>query len=215
MRDALLLSLKTAGLATILSVIIGTGIAYVLARRRFPGRRLAEGLTLLPLVLPPTVLGYYLLVAMGRDTFLGRWYRWLTGADLVFDFSGIVVAACVSGIPLFIRQAQVAFAGVDPELETSARAYGAGEWQVFFYITVPLARRGLIAGTVLAFARALGEFGATFMVGANIPGRTRTLPLAVYNAWLANDDATALGLCLLLSGIALTVAVLATHLSES
>lgn len=213
MREWLLLSLQVAACSTLLTILLGTGIAYLLARRRFPGRSLVEGLSLLPLVLPPTVLGYYLLVALGADSTPGRWYAWITGADLVFSFNGIVLAAFVGSTPLFIRQAQVAFAEVDRDLEDSARSCGASEWQVFRHVTLPLARRGLIAGTVLAFARALGDFGATLMVGGNIPGRTRTLSLAVYDAWQAGDDATASGLALLLASIALVVAIYASHLT--
>lgn len=213
MREWLLLSLQVAACSTLLTILLGTGIAYLLARKRFPGRSLVEGLSLLPLVLPPTVLGYYLLVALGADSTPGRWYARITGTDLVFSFNGIVLAAFIGSIPLFIRQAQVAFAEVDRDLENSARSCGAGEWQVFRYITLPLSRRGLIAGTVLAFARALGDFGATLMVGGNIPGRTRTLSLAVYDAWQAGDSATASGLALLLVSIALVIAIYASHLT--
>jgi molybdate transport system permease protein len=213
MREWIALSLKVSACATLLTLLFGTGIAYLLARKRFPGRSLLEGITLLPLVLPPTVLGYYLLVALGAEGAVGRWYHRMTGSDLVFSFSGIVIAAWVGSIPLFIRQAQVAFAEIDPDLENAARSSGAGEWQVFRHITVPLARRGLIAGTVLAFARALGDFGATLMVGGNIPGQTRTLSLAVYDTWQAGEDATASSLAMLLSAIALFVAVSAARLS--
>ncbi len=215
MQEELLLSLKAAACATALSVLLGTGVAYALARRRFPGRPLAEGVALMPLVLPPTVLGYYLLVVLGRHSAIGRGYYRLTGHDLVFEFSGIVIAACIASIPLFIRQAQVAFSEIDPDLEDAARNCGASPWQVFWHVTVPLARRGLVAGTVLAFARALGDFGATLMVGGSIPGRTRTLPLALYDAWQAGDDRIALGLSLLLSAVALIVAVFSARLSHS
>lgn len=214
MTDILLLSLRVAVCATALAVLFGTGIAYLLAKRRFPGRSLAEGLTLLPLVMPPTVLGYYLLVAMGRESLPGRWYHRLTGADLVFEFNGIVLAACLAGIPLFIRQAQVAFAEMDPDLEASALTCGANEWQVFRYVIAPLARRGLIAGTALTFARALGDFGATLMVGGSVPGRTRTLSLAVYDSWQAGENQTARNLSLLLFAAALVVAVAAARLSQ-
>lgn len=214
MREWLLLSLQVSLCATLLTVLLGTGAAYLLARRRFPCRSLAEGIALLPLVMPPTVLGYYLLVAMGADSPLGRLYTRLTGADIVFSFTGIVIAAFVGSMPLYIRQAQVAFAEVDRDMESAARSSGASEWQVFRYITLPLARRGIIAGTVLAFARALGDFGATLMVGGNIPGRTRTLSLAVYDTWQAGDNATASGLALLLVSVALCVAVFASYLTE-
>jgi molybdate transport system permease protein len=215
MGEWLLLSLKVSVSATVLAILAGTPIAYLLARGRFPGRSLVEGISLLPLVMPPTVLGYYLLVAFGSDSALGRMYTRLTGADLVFSVHGIVLAAFIGGIPLFIRQAQVAFSEIDPDLESAARSSGATGWQVFRYITAPLARRGLIAGAVLAFARALGDFGATLMVGANIPGRTRTLALAVYNSWEAGDDATASSLALLLAAVALVVAVAASAMTRS
>lgn len=214
MREWLLLSLQVSLCATLLTLLAGTGAAYLLARRRFPLRSLAEGTVLLPMVMPPTVLGYYLLVAMGADSPVGRLYTRLTGADIVFSFTGIVIAAFVGSMPLYIRQAQVAFAEVDRDMESAARSSGASEWQVFRYITLPLARRGIIAGTVLAFARALGDFGATLMVGGNIPGRTRTLSLAVYDAWQAGDNATASGLALLLVSVALCVAVFASSLTE-
>jgi molybdate transport system permease protein len=214
MKEWLLLSLKVSICTTLLTLLLGTGVAYLLARRRFPGRSVVEALSLLPLVMPPTVLGYYLLVVMGVDSAVGRWYTRLTGTDLVFSFTGIVIAAFVGSIPLFIRQAQVAFAEVDRDLEDSARSCGASEGQVFRYITLPLARRGLIAGTVLAFARSLGDFGATLMVGGNIPGQTRTLALAVYDTWQAGDNATASGLALLLASVAFFIAIFASRLTQ-
>ena len=214
MREPLLLSLQVSLCATLLAVTIGTGIAYVLAKRRFPGKALAQGLSVLPMVLPPTVLGYALLVAMGPDSGPGRAYRRLTGSDLTFSFNGIVVAACVAAVPFFIWQAQVAFSDVDRDLEDSARTEGAGEWSVFQSITIPLAARGMIAGAVLTFARALGDFGATLMVGGSIPGRTHTLPLAVYDAWQANQTGLAQGLSLLLAAAALVVSVSAAKLTQ-
>jgi molybdate transport system permease protein len=212
--DPLYLSLKVTLTSTLISMVLGVSIAWILARKRFPGRSLAEGISLTPLVLPPTVLGYYLLVAMGADSAIGRWYHGLTGSQLVFDFNGIVIAACIGSLPLLIRQAQVAFQEIDRDLEDAARSSGASEWQVFRHITVPLARRGIIAGTALAFARALGDFGATLMVGANLPGRTRTLPLAVYNAYYAGDGETAKRLSILLAAIAIVIGVLAARLSH-
>ena len=214
MDSPLFLSLKVSAAATALAVLVGTAVAYILAKRRFPGKALAQGLSVLPMVLPPTVLGYALLVAMGRDSAVGRWYRALTGADLVFTFNGIVVAACLASIPFYIWQTQVAFSEVERDLEDSARTEGAGEWGVFQRITVPLAIRGIIAGTVLTFARALGDFGATLMVGGAIPGHTETLPLAVYDAWQAGEHHLARGLSLLLAAMALVVAVAAARLTQ-
>lgn len=211
----LVLSLQVAFCATLLSVLVGTPVAYLLAKRRFPGRSLAEGLTILPLVLPPTVLGYYLLVLLGRNSAAGRLYERLFGTPLVFAFNGIVAAACVASLPLFVRQAQVAFASVDEEILDAGRMDGAGSAALLRYILLPLARPGLLAGGTLAFARALGDFGATLMVSGSIPGKTLTLPLRLYNAYANGEERTALGLSLLLSAIALTVSVLAARLNET
>ena len=211
------LSLKVACASTLLAILIGAPVAWALAKLRFPGKPLVEGITLLPLVLPPTVLGYYLLVTLAPMSGVGRLWHRLTGSDLAltFNFSGIVVAACIASIAQFLRQAQVAFAEVSREIEDSARIMGASEWQVFLFMTAPLAKRGLVAGMALTFARSLGDFGATLMVGANIPGVTRTLSLRVYDAWQAGEDATARGIALLLSGIAIFVAVAASQLSKT
>src|SRR5262249_28464008 len=202
---------------TLLASLIGTPIAWLLAKRRFSGKPLIEGITLMPLVLPPTVLGYYLLVALAPASGLGRFYQRFTGSELAltFNFTGTVIAACVASIPLYLRQAQVGFAEISLEIEDSARTMGATEWQVFRYITAPLARRALIAGIALTVAGSLGDFGATLMVGANIPGVTRTLSLRVYDAWQSGDDRTAQGIALLLSGIAIAVSVLAAQLSKT
>jgi molybdate transport system permease protein len=211
------LSLKVACASTLLAVLAGGPVAWALAKRRFPAKAVVEGITLMPLVLPPTVLGYYLLVVLVPTSGLGKFYHRVTGAELLltFNFSGIVIAACVASIPLFLRQAQVAFAEVSQEIEDSARIMGASEWEVVRFITAPLARRGIVAGMALTFARSLGDFGATLMVGANIPGITRTLSLRVYDAWQAGEDDTARGIALLLSAIAITVAIFASQLSKS
>lgn len=212
--DQVVLSLEVSLAATALSMLAGTAVAFILARRRFPGRSVLEGIVYLPLTLPPTVLGYYLLVALGDASPIGRAWRSITGSGLVFTFWGIVIAAAITSAPLYITNAMIAFASVDREMEDAARVVGAGEWTVFLRVTVPNASRGIIAGTVLAFARALGDFGATLMVGGSIPGRTRTLPLGVYDAWQQGQDRIALGLSLLLSAIALTVAVASALLSH-
>jgi|SRR5579884_355093 len=204
------LSLKVAACATALSILVGVPIAYALARRRVPGRAAWEGVTLLPLVLPPTVLGYYLLVALGRRSPLGRAIHALTGGTVVFTWQGAALAACLVSIPLLIRTAQAAFASVEEELLAAARTMGASEWQAFRYVLLPLSRRGLIAGVGLAFARALGDFGATLMVAGDIPGVTRTMPLAVYDAVYAGDDHTALVFVLLLSALCLVFSLFAS-----
>jgi molybdate transport system permease protein len=173
-----LLSLGITGPASLLILGIGLALALLLARRRFPGKLLVDTLLTLPLVLPPSVVGYYLLRALGRGSPL---FEWL-GLRLLFTPAAAVVAATIVGLPLMVQSAQAAIAGVDPQLENAARTLGSGELAVFRRVTLPLARRGILAGWVLGTARALGEFGATFMVAGNIPGRTQTLPLAIYDA---------------------------------
>lgn len=211
----LFLSLRVASCATLLSLLFGLPVGYLLARRRILGKPLWEGLTLLPLVLPPTVLGYYLLVTLSKVSPLGRAYHALTGADLnlVFTWQGAALAASVVSFPLLARTAQAAFADVDAELLAAARVEGASELQTFRHILLPLARRGLVAGTGLAFARALGDFGATLMVAGDIPGVTRTMPLAVYDAVYAGEDRTALLFVLLLSAVCLLFSLAASFLS--
>ncbi len=181
-----LLSAQVATLATGLNLIIGTGLGWVLARGRFPGRDLLAALATVPLVLPPTVLGYYLLVALGRTSPVGQLLDAL-GVPLVFTWRGAVVAAAATAFPLMVQSCRAAFEGVDPELEQVARTLGRSEAEVFWTVTLPLAWRGILAGTVLAFARALGDFGATLMVAGNIPGRTQTLAIAVYDAVQAGN----------------------------
>jgi len=186
----LLLSLKVAGWATLLATVAGTAAAYGLSRWRWPGRDLLDAILTLPLVLPPTVLGYYLLVLLGRRGIIGETLaRW--NIELVFTWQGAVIAASVVAFPLVFKSARAAFENVDGQLENAARVLGVGEAAVFFRVTLPLAARGIAAGVLLAFARALGEFGATLMIAGNLPGRTQTLSVAIYEAVQAGDDATA------------------------
>jgi molybdate transport system permease protein len=185
------LSLRVASLATVLIVVAGLPAALVLARARFPGKALIAGILVLPLVLPPTVLGYYLLQVLGRRSILGFWLEHRLGVTLVFHWSGAVIASAVAAFPLFLLPARGAFEAVDPALEDVARLLGRGEISVFLAVTLPLAWRGLAAGIVLAFARALGDFGATLMVAGNIPGLTQTAALAIYDAVQVNDSARA------------------------
>ncbi|MGE8655774.1 MAG: molybdate ABC transporter permease subunit [Achromobacter sp.] len=186
----LLLTLKVAGWATLLATLAGTAAAYGLSRWRWPGRDLLDAVLTLPLVLPPTVLGYYLLVLLGRRGVLGERLAAL-GIELVFTWQGAVIAASVVAFPLVFKSARAAFENVDPQLESAARVLGVREAGVFFRVTLPLAARGIVAGVLLAFARALGEFGATLMIAGNLPGRTQTLSVAIYEAVQAGDDATA------------------------
>lgn len=202
------LSLKVASLATGLIVAIGLPAAWILARRQFPGKSLLAGVLILPLVLPPTVLGYYLLQVLGRRAPVGHWLESTLGLTLVFHWSGAVVASAVAAFPLFLLPARGAFESVDPGLEDVARLLGRGETSVFLAVTLPLSWRGLAAGMVLAFARALGDFGATLMVAGNIPGVTRTASLAIYDAIVLGDDPSlARRLTLLISGVSILALV--------
>jgi molybdate transport system permease protein len=203
------LSLRVAALATLLIVATGVPIALVLARAQFPGKGLVAGIMALPLVLPPTVLGYALLQLLGRRSMVGHWLEQTLGISLVFHWSGAVVASAVAAFPLFLLPARGAFESVDPALEDVARLLGRSEPSVFLAVTLPLAWRGLAAGVVLAFARALGDFGATLMVAGNIPGLTQTAALAIYDAVQANDAARAgwLTLCVALVSILALVIV--------
>lgn len=198
-----------ATVATLLAGGMGVALAYALAMGRFPGRRLVEAIASLPLTLPPTVLGYYLLVALGRGSTLGAWIEAATGAPLVFTWQGAVVAATVPSLPLVVRPARAAFEEVDPAVLEAARIDGGSRLQQALFILLPLGRRGITAGLALAFARALGDFGTTLMVAGNIPGKTQTMPIAIYDAVQAGrwDAATALALVLSLVSVGLLVAI--------
>src|SRR5216684_7727331 len=165
------LSLRVAAMATLVSLALGLWIAYLLANRRFRGKELLDALVTLPLVLPPTVLGYYLLVVLGRSSPLGHVYEWAFGGPLVFTWQAAVVASTLHAIPLLVKSARAAFESVDRSYERAARNLGASEWRVFWRVTLPLARRSILAAAVLAFARSLGDFGATLMIAGNIPGK--------------------------------------------
>lgn len=178
----LTLSLRVAFISTLVVTTVGVALGWLLARRSFPGREVLDAVFTLPLILPPTVLGYYLLVLLGRSSPAGRLIERVTGEPLVFTWKGAVVAAAVGALPLVVKTARASFASVERDYEDAARTLGKSEWQVFARVTLPLASRGVAAAAVLAFARALGDFGATLMVAGNIPGRTQTLPLAVYDA---------------------------------
>ena len=203
--SAFALSLKVAGCATAITLVLGVAVGYWLARRRFPGRDLLDSLLTLPMVLPPTVLGYYLLVLLGRRGWLGGWLQESFGINLIFTWQGSVIAASVVTFPLVFKSARAAFEGVDGRLERAARTLGLSEPAVFLRVTLPLAWRGILAGVLLAFARALGEFGATLMVAGSIPGETETLSVAVYEAVQAGRDDLAGSLVLLLSLICVVV----------
>ncbi len=208
------ISLQVASLATVLAAVTGVAGAYALTRLEFPGRGLLEAVASLPIVLPPTVLGYYLLVLLGRRSPLGRAWESLVGAPLVFSWQGAVIAAAVASMPFCMWAARAAIDDVDPRYEQAARVAGLPEWRVALHVTLPLSVRGLLAGVALAFARALGDFGATVMVAGNIPGRTQTMPIAVYDRVQAFDYATAGVLAAVLSVVAILVLLLMRRLER-
>ena len=188
---ALALTLKVAAWATALNLVFGVGIGYAMARWRFPGRDVVDAALTLPMVMPPTVLGYYLLTVIGSHGPIGSWLLQTFGIRLIFTWQAAVIAAMIVAFPLVFKAARAAFETVEPELEDAARTLGIGEWAVFFRVSLPLAWRGILAGLLLSFARALGEFGATLMVAGSIAGKTQTLSIAVYEAVQAGQDDTA------------------------
>jgi molybdate transport system permease protein len=203
----LLLTLKDATLATLMALILGAAAGFLLARRAFWGRDVLDAVFTLPMVMPPTVLGYYLIVVIGRRGWLGQWLWESFGITLMFTWQGAVFAAAIVALPLVFKSARAAFEGVDTQLENAARTLGASELRVFARVTLPLAWRGVLAGTMLAFARAMGEFGATLMVAGNIPGKTQTLSLAVYDAVQAGQDDLANFLVVLTSLVCVLILV--------
>ena len=207
----LLLSLKVAGWATFFSASAGVLSAWLVARLRFPGREFLDAVMTLPMVMPPTVLGYYLLVLIGRRGVIGGWLDRELGISLVFTWQGAVIAAAVVAFPLVYKAARAAFEGVEPQYEQAARVLGKSEWHVFVRVTLPLAWRGILAGAMLAFARALGEFGATLMVAGSLPGRTQTLSIAVYEAVQAGNDEVANFLVIVTSLVCVLILVASGH----
>ena len=212
---SLWLSLRVSAIATVLAGVVGVAVAYLLAKWRSRLASVVEAVVTVPIVLPPTVLGYYLLTLLGTRSSLGTAWESLFGSPLVFTASGAVVAATLSALPFVIRAARAAIRNVDSRVEESARVMGLPEWRVARVVTLPLAARGIGAGVALGFARALGDFGATVMVAGNIPGQTQTLPVAVYDAVQAGDDAAARTGSLVLGAIAVVVLVLVTQVFAS
>lgn len=202
---ALGLSLKVAFWATGLNLCLGVGLAYLLARKSFWGREWLDALLTLPMVMPPTVIGYYLLVLIGRRGWLGAWLSENFQIQLIFTWQGAVIATLVVTFPLLFKPARAAFESVDSQWEQAARVLGISEMGVFFRVTLPLAWRAILSGLLLTFARAMGEFGATLMVAGSIPGQTQTLSLAVYEAVQAGQDQVAHTLVLIMSVVCLAV----------
>ena len=211
---ALWLSLKVAGWATLINLVAGVAVGYALARLRFPGRNVLDSLLTLPMVLPPTVLGYYLLVLVGREGPIGAWLNTHLGINLIFSWQGAVVAAAIVSFPLVFKPARAAFEAVDGQLEQAGRVLGVSQSGVFFRVTLPLAWRTIMAGVLLGFARALGEFGATLMVAGSIPGKTQTLSVAVYEAVQAGEDDLATFLVQITSVVCVVVLLAAGRLSH-
>jgi molybdate transport system permease protein len=203
--EPLLLSFQVAALATGLASVLGVAIAGLLSSSRVWGRELIDAAITAPMVLPPTVLGYYLLVLLGRESALGHAFEALTGSPIVFSRGGAVVAAAIGALPLICKAARAAFESVDVRLVGAARTLGASRLRAFFTVSLPLARRGILAGVMLGFARALGDFGATLMVAGNIPGQTRTASLAIYDAVLSGRDGDATRLSLIMTALAMSV----------
>ncbi len=213
--SALQVSLLVVTVATVLTTVLGLALAFLLARRNFRGKELLDAVLTMPLVLPPTVTGYYLIVLLGRRGLLGApLYAW-TGWTLTFTWQAAVVAATVVALPLMLKASRAAIESVEPKYELASYTLGKSEWATFWRVTLPLARRGVLAGIVLSAARALGEFGATLMIAGNIPGRTQTLPLAIFEAVVSGDDRRAQTLALLLTLVSVTAVYLTNRLSRA
>jgi len=199
------LSFAVAAAATLIALVAGSALSWLLARKHFPGRNLLDALITLPLVLPPTVLGYYLLVLLGTRSSLGKFLHDRLGIRLTFTVTAAIIAATIHALPLVTKSLRAAFEGVDAELEAAARTLGLNNRLIFFRVTLPLASRGVLAATALAFARALGDFGVTIMIAGNIPGKTQTASVAIYDAVQAGRNNEAFTLSVIVSVIAVVM----------
>ena len=206
------LSLKVAAVATVLALLAGVSLGWVFARTRLPGRSILEPVFMLPLVLPPTVLGYGILIVAGRRSPLGAWLREHFDYTIIFSWHGAVVASAVVALPLVMKSASAAFAGIDRDLEAAASTLGQSRLSVFLRVTLPLAWPGILAGALLAFARAMGEFGASLMVAGSIPKQTQTLSMAIYDSVQAGQDDQALLLVIVTSLVSIVVLVLSNRM---
>ena len=210
----LLLSFEVAAVATCLASALGVAVAGILTLPRIWGREFIDAAITAPMVLPPTVLGYYLLVLLGRESAIGHAFEVLFGSPIVFTRIGAVIAAAIGALPLITKAARAALEGVDATFVGAARTLGASSTRAFFTVSLPLARRGIAAGVMLGFARALGDFGVTLMVAGNIPGQTRTASLAIYDAVLSGRDADATQLALIMTALAMVVLIGAGYLTQ-
>lgn len=207
------LSLRVAVLSTAISLALGLWVAHILANRNFRGKEVLDAAVTLPLVLPPTVLGYYLLIVIGRASPFGKLWEEIFGSPLVFTVKAAVIAAVLHSFPLLVKSARAALESVDRSYERAARTLGASEWRLFWKVTLPLAQRSILAAVALAFARSLGDFGVTLMVAGNIPGRTQTVAVAIYDAYESGNGATARALVLVISAIALIILTVANRVA--
>lgn len=209
------LTLKIALLATLIAGVVGIALGWWMSQRRFAGKDAVDALLMLPMVLPPTVLGYYLIVVIGRNGVIGKYLDSWFGINLMFTWQGAVIAAALVSLPLIYKAARAAFEDVDGRFLHAARTLGAGEFEIFLRVTLPLAVRGIAAGLMLAFARAMGEFGATLMIAGNLPGKTQTLSIAIYDAVQAGNDAQALWLTLVISLVCVVVLVVSSRMLQA
>jgi molybdate transport system permease protein len=209
------LSLRVAAISTALALAVGLWLAWTLANRSFRGKEVLDAAVTLPLVLPPTVLGYYLLVLLGRASPIGHLYEFLFGGPLVFTWQAAVVASLLHSTPLLVKSARAAFESVDRSYERAARNLGATELRLFWRVTLPLVRRSVLAAAALAFARSLGDFGVTLMIAGNIPGRTQTVSIAIFDAVEGGNGAAARVLVLIVSALALAILTLANRLTSN
>lgn len=213
--ESLKISILVVSCATIIVGIVGLACAFLLSKFEFRGRELFDAVLTMPLVLPPTVTGCYLIVLLGRRGILGSYIYDLTGWTLTFTWIGAMLAAVVVSLPLMIKAARASIESVNPDYEIASYTLGKNRFETFWRITLPLAKRGIFAGLILSFARALGEFGATLMIAGNIPGKTQTMPLAIYEAVASGDDRRAQILALILTAISITAVYLTNKISRS
>jgi molybdate transport system permease protein len=209
------LSLRVAAISTAFALVIGLALAWILANRGFRGKEILDAAITLPLVLPPTVLGYYLLVLLGRASPIGKLYEVVFGGPLVFTWQAAVVASLFHSTPLLVKSARAAFESVDRSYERAGRSLGASELRLFWRVTLPLVRRSILAAGALAFARSLGDFGVTLMIAGNIPGRTQTVAVAIFDAVEGGNGTAARILVVIVSALALGILTLANRLTSN
>jgi molybdate transport system permease protein len=212
--SAFKISVLVVSVATLAVALVGTALAFLLARREFRGKEALDSLVTLPMVLPPTVTGYYLILLLGRRGLLGKYLFALTGWTVAFTWEAAAIAAGAMALPLMVKSARAALESIDRRYELVSFSLGKSELETFFRVTLPLARRGILAGVVLSFARALGEFGATLMLAGNIRGKTQTMPLAIYEAFISGDDQKAQIMAVILTLTSIAVIYLTNVLTR-